>query len=177
MADHKTQLVTLVDGVERARVAPPSRFPSRDWLLGVVAVQVTIVEGRPCAIVRSHITGDRAPVIVPLGERAVVSVALVDAGAEGRACDVELPPLDGARARLGLFVNEVAIADACLERADDPRVRAFSHVYCRWLRDGARESGADLTDFLALPPGVKYERIAARPIACGDIVTMTWRAS
>jgi hypothetical protein len=165
-------LIAFVDGVERARIAAPVDFAGRAWLLGVVAVQATVEGGRVAARLRAHLTGAGAPTIVPLAPRACVHVALAAGAAPPLLAPIEPPALAGAAARLALFLDGARVAEAALERArmlDRPAPRAFGHVYCRWLRDGAPEPGWDLTAFLSLRGGTKYPRLAAGPLGPGQV--------
>lgn len=170
------RLLVYLDGGLCAEVAPPVPFPPRAWLLGVVAVQATVEEGRPVARLRVHVTGAAQPTVVPLGGAALVQVALC----EGRV--PSLPTVaptgrDEAVARLALLHGGERLAEGRLVAAAlaaAPAPRAFSHVFCRWLREGGIEPGCDLTDFLSLPEGTKYERLVSAPLAIGEVVSIAW---
>ena len=158
------RLFWWIDGGPVRSIAPPVDFGSRDWILGVVAVQASIEDGRVVARARANVTGRREPEIEPLASGSVVHLFLGERpSVVPLTSAIEVPRLDGAAARIGLFVDGELIAQAALSRlpeAAEPVPRAFGHVFCRWRRDGGREAGYDLTDFLSLPGGVKYERIA-----------------
>ncbi len=49
--------------------------------------------------------------------------------------------------------------------------RAYGHVYCRYRRDGRHEPGFDLTDFLSIPEGPKYEPRLPRAVEPGRVVS------
>ncbi|HEY7955735.1 MAG TPA: hypothetical protein VII38_10605, partial [Polyangia bacterium] len=107
---------------------------------------------------------------------SLVQVALVRPGDPAPTLPRFAPPaLDGgAAARLALALDETPIDEIALWPAGlaaAPPPRAFGHVFCRWLRSGAIEPGFDLTDFLSLPPGAKYERRVSRPLASGEVVS------
>jgi hypothetical protein len=163
-----------LDGAEIARLAPPPG-KGRAWWLGVVAVQATVERGRVSARLRAHVTGGGAPSLWPLADAAVVQVALDPA-------PLALPALPAlsleGSAALALAIDGEEVARAALEEAAlaaAPSPRAFAHVFCRWLRDGGCEPGCDLTSFQVPPPGEKYTRIAARPLAPGEVATILWR--
>jgi len=161
--------VAFVDGSERLRVDPPAAIAPRAWVLGVIAVQATVEEGRAVARLRAGRTGSE-PRVIALPERALVQVALVGEHAPAPIA----PPADEADAAIALFLDGEPLAAARLApaaRAASPPTRAFGHVYCRWLRDGGCEPGFDLTDFLSLPEGEKYPRLVARPLAAGQLVS------
>jgi hypothetical protein len=172
------RLVVYLDGRPCAEVAPPVPFPSRAWLLGVVAVQATVEANRPVARLRVHVTGAPQPTVVPLGRTALVQVALCEALAPPLPA-IAGPGTDEAVARLVLLRGGERLAEARLlpgGLAAEPAPRAFSHVFCRWLRDGGIEPGCDLTDFLSLPEGTKYERLVSAPLDVGEVVSIAWWA-
>jgi hypothetical protein len=173
------RLLVYLDGRSCAEVAPPVPFPPRAWLLGVVAVQATVEANRPAARLRVHLTGAPQPAVVPLGESALVQVAL---------CEELVPPLpaiapaelDEAVAQLVLLRGNERLATARLLQGAlsmEPAPRAFSHVFCRWLREGGIEPGCDLTDFLSLPEGTKYERLVSAPLEIGEVISIAWSSS
>lgn len=166
-----------VDGAVVAHLRGPGELGARAWVLGVVAVQAVAAGGRYAAQLRSHRTGDGSPALTDLGARAVVDVALLEPGASAAWPEVPAPEPGAGAARLALFVDgqPVAAASAGAPCAAPP-TRAFGHAFCRFLRSGGVEPGCDLTDFRALPPGVKHERLVVRPLAAGQIATFTWSA-
>lgn len=173
------RLLVYLDGRPCAEVAPPVPFPPRAWLLGVVAVQATVEAGRPVARLRVHVTGASKPTVVPLGETALVQVALCEDQVPPWPA-VALPGRDEAAARLVLLRGGERLAMARLlggALSTAPAPRAFSHVFCRWLREGGIEPGCDLTDFLSLPEGVKYERLVSAPLEVGEVVSIAWSSS
>ncbi len=163
----------FLDGEPVGRIEP-GRFGARAWLLGVAAVQVTVEDGRPSARLRAHVTGGGAARTWPLAARAVVHVAFTD-GEPPPLPAIAPPPLDGATARLALFLDGELVETAPLDRAA-LAARAFGHVFCRWLREGGCEPGCDLTGFAAPPPGEKYRRLAARPLTVGAVVSYGYAA-
>jgi hypothetical protein len=167
------ELVVAVDGEEWTRVRGPVELGARAWALGVVAVQLSVEDGRVRALVRASLTGTAAETRA-LPSTAIVQAALVEADATPVWPRATPPALDGEAAIVacvvdGAEVERVALAPAQLD--DRPPRRAFAHVYCRWLRDGALEPGFDLTQFLSKPPGEMYERTLHRPLAAGQVVT------
>ena len=175
------RLIAFVGGVEVARVAPPADMRPRSWVLGVMAVQATVERGQPVARLRIHLTGAAAPQLVALPEPACVAIAFVDEDPSIPSISAAPPSLaPGEAAALTLSLNGAPIARAPLLRdalAASPPPRAFAHVFCRWLRDGAPEPGCDLTHFLSIPEGTKFERVASRPIAAGDVIGIGWAAA
>jgi hypothetical protein len=172
------RLLVYLDGVPCAEVVPPVPFPSRAWLLGVVAVQATVEGARPVARLRVHLTGAPQPTVVALGERALVQVALCEDKVPTRPA-VVAPGPEEAAASLVLLRDGERLATACLFRealATEPAPRAFSHVFCRWLREGGIEPGCDLTDFLSLPEGTKYERLVSAPLEVDEVISILWSA-
>jgi hypothetical protein len=162
------------------RLSAPASFGERRWILGVAAIQVEAQGGAVRARLRAHVTGAAAPFVRELASPAIVHVAF--GGESARALPREVAALDAAAAplsddaavRLLLFLDGTPIASVALppERLrEQPAVRAFGHVFCRWIRDGSFEPGFDLTDFLSLPPGVKYERQVSRALETGQIVS------
>ena len=173
------RLLVYLDGTPCAEVAPPVPFPSRAWLLGVVAVQATVEAERPVARLRVHLTGASQPTVVPLGASALVQVALCQDRVPALPT-VALPEVDEAAAQLLLLYGNERLATARLlpgALSSEPVPRAFSHVFCRWLREGDIEPGFDLTDFLSLPEGIKYERLVSAPLAVGEVISIVWAAS
>jgi hypothetical protein len=172
-----TALRCFVDGRLWRAVEPPPTPESmapRAWILGVVAVQLAVAQGRVTAQARSSRTGDEAEVL-PLQAPALVQVALA-----GPGDDVPLlprlspPPLAGAAARVQLFLGdepagEMTLAPAALFTTPPPR--GFGHVWCRWLREGGIEPGFDLTDFVSIPLGGQFERQVVRTITPGQVVS------
>jgi hypothetical protein len=173
------ELVTFVDGLEWLRTRAPAELGPRAWILGVVAVQLSVESGRLTAQVRANVTGD-APSLRPLPSSAIIQIALVAPGAPAPPLPaLQVPPLAGAEARLALFldgdpVDEVALSPALF--AAEPPPRAFGHVFCRWLRSGEVEPGFDLTDFCSQPPGQKYERRVIRSLSVGETVSYLIRS-
>lgn len=169
------RLHTYVDARAWLVTEAPRDFRGRAWLLGVVAVQVSVVGERLDARVRAHLTGAGAPSVRALGSSSRVEVAYGDEAprTDALTSSLALPPPalpPGAWAQLSLFSRNQWVAAATLPRGATDGTRAFGHVFCRFLRDGGVEPGFDLTDFLALPPGAKYERLVQRALAPGDTV-------
>jgi hypothetical protein len=150
----RPSLVVFRDGREIARVDCPEDLGARDWILGVVALQVDDEGAR----VRAHRTGLAAPTIVPLADDALVQVSFGEAA---------LPRLAPAAAP-GLTVYRDGEPLASTPFAAG---RAFGHVFCRYLRSGEEEAGFDLTPFLDLPEGVKYQRLLSEPLRSGECVS------
>jgi hypothetical protein len=173
--DDHPDLIAFIDGEPRLRLAAPEQFAARAWILGVVAVQATVADGRVRARLRAHTTGAAAPTLLPLGDRACVHVALVAPGAPPPpALPGAAPPPDAAGgAVLALSVDGEPVAAASLGAAalhDSPPPRAFGHVFCRWLRDGGAEPGCDLTRFAPPIAGAAWPRLAVRTLRMGQIV-------
>jgi hypothetical protein len=154
-------LHTLLDGNPLPIVACPEPLAPRAWALGVVAVQLTVAGGRLSGQLRLSVTGSAAHAVA-LAPIARVHVAL---GAPPSPFVLEPPAQPG----VALFLDGAPL-DAIALPSPAVDARAFAHVYCRWLRTGEREPGFDLTDFLSLPPGVKYDRRLHRPLAEGSTV-------
>jgi hypothetical protein len=165
-------LQAAVDGTPALSVECPE-LGTRGWILGVLALQAQVDgDGQVRAILRGHATSALGPQIVPLGARATVVVAL--AAHPIAPPPPPLPPLGDDVARIDAICEGVVVATARLFRdqiASRPAPRAFGHVYCRWLRSGDFEAGWDLTDFASQPHGQKYQRLAERPLARGQVVT------
>lgn len=163
-------LVAFVDGAEVARLSPKPvlsraegpELGARAWLLAVMAVQVTVAEGAVRAILRAHVTGGAAPIVVPLASGSRVDIAIAESAVAPNAVPLTIPRVEPTAAASLTLARDGAVAGtAHLARAAltaDPPPRAFAHVYSRWLRGGGHESGYDLTDFLSLPRGTKFER-------------------
>jgi hypothetical protein len=145
-------LVAIVAGVEVARLECPTDLGARDWLLGVMAVQLDGAGAR----LRAHLTGRVEPIVVPLAP-GVVHIAFGDGGA--------LPDVGAAE---GFSVHRDGQALATTPHGPG---RAFGHVFCRYLRSGVEDAGFDLTPFLELPEGVKYRRIVSEPLRPGEVVS------
>ncbi len=164
----------FLDGKAVCEMAAPADFGAREWILAVAAVQVSVEDGAPTAILRAHATGWGAAQIWSIGQGARADLVLSPDHA--RFTLPSLPPeaaLDCA-ARLTLFLDGKFLKSSELPAADlalDPRPRAFGHVFCRFLRNGEFEPGFDLTDFLSRPHGAKFERTIARPLTVGEVVT------
>lgn len=158
----------VIDGAEWTRIAAPESLGARAWVLGVVAVQLTVENQRITAQVRASLTGTPAQTH-PLRSGSIVQIAL---GEPTRWPPIE--PLHTSEAALirchhnGLMLAESTLRRAALTQTPEPR--AFGHAYCRWLRDGASEPGFDLTDFLSRAPGEMYERKLHEKLAPGDVV-------
>ncbi len=154
----------------RARVP----IAPRHWLLGVAAIQVNVREQKPEAQLRIHSTGQGTPELRSL-TTSVVHVALAEETANISPPAISPPALslDGAAAlSVSLDGEEIETVHLAQDRLDHaPLPRAFGHVFCRWLRDGEIEPGFDLTDFLSLPEGVKYERRILRTLNAGQVVS------
>src|SRR5207245_867704 len=82
------QLIVRVgnSGSEWTRLAPPTRFDARAWILWVVAAQVAVDHGRVSAQLRAHVTRSAQPWLRPLASGELVHVTLA---AEAHS----LPPL------------------------------------------------------------------------------------
>jgi hypothetical protein len=169
--DQAAALHVFVDGRAWLCVAAPAAVAPRAWLLGVVAVQAALVDERLACQVRAHLTGGESPALLALTPPALVQVQLAEGAPQLPLPGVAAPALDGARARIALFLDDEPLAEVALPRGAAAGARAFGHVYCRWLRDGGIEPGFDLTDFLALPPGRKYERVVQRALGAGHTVS------
>ncbi len=158
-------LVVHLEDREWTRLAPPEDLGARAWLLAVVAVQLTGVEGQ----VRAHLTGRAQAKVHPFDQSSTVHVSLGDS----HIC--RLPPmadLGDFAARIELFHDAVPIREVVLERlARSPTPRAFGHVFCRYLRSGEIEPGYDLTEFISQPAGAKYQRVVQQPLAVGHTVS------
>jgi hypothetical protein len=171
------ELFTFVDGELWARTAPPRVIAPRAWILGVVAVQISVEDGRPVAQVRAHVTGAARAEVRRLGARALVQVALADA--PPAPLPFVAPQHKGPVARLTVALDGALLGEAQLlpsQLGAEPAPRAFGHVFCRWLRDGGFEPGFDLTAFLSLPGGQKFERLLSRPLALGQWVSYAWQS-
>ena len=185
-------LKAFVDGEAVCQLDPPAVIEPRHWVLGVIAVQLTVAAGRVRSVLRGHVTGWPEPIVVPLSGSAVVHVTLGDTlGARddqtppfpqsllSSSVPSLLPsiaprPLLSAEARLALFLDGAPLAESQLDPATlgfSPPPRAFGHVFCRWIRDGGFEPGCDLTAFQSTPPGVKFQRLINRPLNVGEIVS------
>ena len=157
-----------------ARVVAPASLAPRDWMLAVAAVQLAVTDSRVDARLRAHLTGEpEARVTLIDVSPAVVHVALVAQDQTDPPWPAIAPPALGeAAARLALFLDgvaagEVSLAPGALRSSRPPR--AFGHVFCRHRSDGVHDAGFDLTDFLAPPPGVKFERrVKTWPEMSGD---------
>jgi hypothetical protein len=157
----------------------PASLGARAWLLGVVAVQISVEDGEVLARARAHVTGAEEPRIEPLAPNAELHVTLLDE-AEPAPPSPILPPcaLSGAGAGLELFLNSVFVDCAALSsesRHATPPARGFGHVFCRWLRDCDFEPGFDLTDLISQPPGRKFERRVNRTLAVGETVSYRFK--
>lgn len=121
-------------------------------------------------------TGEKAPILEPLGDGSIVHLALLEPEQPAPPLPpIARRPLEG-RALIRCYLDGALLGSAVLHDADRelaPAPRAFGHVFCRWLRDGGVEAGFDLTAFLSRVEGEKYERLLARPLAVGEIVTYT----
>jgi hypothetical protein len=167
-------LEAYLDGTRVARLTAPAEIAPRDWILGVMAVQLEVEADKVRARLRANMTADE-PMVVELAPPAVVHFLLADADAPPPA----LPPIGSptshdACARVRVFLDGHLIGDAELiapPAAGEPAARGFGHVFCRWLRDGGHEPGFDLTDFKSRPEGAKYERLVARTLESGQIVS------
>lgn len=168
----RPSLDLFLDGKRIHRVAAPDDFGARAWLLGVAAVQAFCEGERVFARLRANLTG-AAPSVWPLGERAVVHAVLAEDDRAPPLPAIAPPALDGELAQLAVFLDGEAIARAPLAAPLDG-ARAFAHVFCRWLRDGEREPGFDLTRFAPPAAGEKFERLVARPLAPGSVVSLAW---
>jgi hypothetical protein len=168
------ELVVAVDGTEWTCVRAPRDLGARAWVLGVVAVQLNVEDGKVRALVRASLTGTEAQTRT-LEHDAIVQVALVEEGARPTWPSARLPPgLQGVAATFECALDGEMLESATItvdQTHDQPPRRAFAHVYCRWLRDGTTEPGFDLTDFLSKPPGEMYERKLHRPLAVGQVVS------
>jgi hypothetical protein len=168
-------LFTCLGAQLHQRILAPEGFGARAWIMGVTAVQATVEEGRVEAHVRSHSTGGRMPLPIALGPGEIVHALL--AAPEGplpALPEIAPPPLEGAQARLAVYLGGVACATAVMAPSQVdafPPPRAFGHVFCRWLREGGHEAGFDLTDFLSQGEGIKYERILSRPLDVGQVIS------
>jgi hypothetical protein len=168
-------LSAWMDGACVARLACPDDLAARDWVLGVFAVQLELEGPTASARLRGNVTGLDEPIVVPLAPPAVVHLVL---GAPD-APPPPLPPIGSptlleGTARLRVFLDGAHLHDSDLAApplAGQPPARAFGHVFCRWLRDGNPEPGFDLTDFRSRPEGVKYERLIARGLGEGQVVS------
>jgi len=173
------ELITFVDGVEWLRTRAPTEIAPRAWILGVVAVQLSVDAGRVTAQLRANVTGE-APSLRPLPSPAVVQISLCAADAAAPILPrLTVPALDGAEARLSAFLDDQLVDEIALSPAlatAQPPARAFGHVFCRWLRTGEVEPGFDLTDFLSQPPGQKYQRRVVRRLELGESVSYLIRA-
>jgi hypothetical protein len=173
-------LFTFLGPTLHQRITSPQSFGSRAWIMGVTAVQVNIESGRVMAHVRSHSTGGRTPLPVPLASEDLVHVFLAPAEGPLPALPHVAPPaLDGAQARVSVFEEGIFRATAALTKSQlgsFPAPRAFAHVFCRWLRDEPFEAGFDLTDFVSQTEGHKYERILSRPLEVGRVVSLGFAA-
>ncbi|HEY7955619.1 MAG TPA: hypothetical protein VII38_10010, partial [Polyangia bacterium] len=133
------ELRIFVDGVAWTELAAPSEIAPRDWILGVVAVQLTVENDQVRARLRAGATGSAVKVRT-LGP-SLVQVALVRHGDPSPTLPrFAAPALGAAAARLALAldetsIDEIALLPAALTAAPPPR--AFGHVFCRWLRSGA----------------------------------------
>jgi hypothetical protein len=173
-------LVTFLDGAEWTRVAAPSDFGTRAWLLGVVAVQAAVEHGHVVARVRANLTGAEAPVIAPLADGALVHVALVgDGDAVPERPAITTLDRGASIASLSLFLDGKWVATSSLDAAaidHAPAPRAFGHVYCRFVRDGEDEPGYDLTELVSVAEGTKYPRAASGVLGPGQVVSYSFRA-
>jgi hypothetical protein len=157
-------------------LSPPDLGP-RAWMLGVVALQVSIEDNAVVARARAHVTGGEMPQVKSLESGAVLHVSLLETNAPPPALPA-LPPMEGARGgrepSVELFLDGEFVDRAVLTtgaRAAVPPARGFGHVFCRWLRNGGFEPGFDLTDFVSQPLGQKFERRVNRPLELGQTVS------
>jgi hypothetical protein len=165
------KLVVWIGGDEWTRVHQPE-LGARAWALGVVAVQISVEEGRVVGQVRAHATQAPAAELRPLTSPSLVQVQLVAEGETPLAPPpIAVQELAGAAARLLVFLDEELVDSVALPPASRDGTRAFGHVFCRWLRSGGFEPGFDLTDFLMLPPGKMYERRVNRALAPGQTIS------
>jgi hypothetical protein len=161
---------------EWTRVAAPEELGERDWLLGVVAVQLAVEGGKVTAQARAHLTGQAEPVVSGLAHGSVLHVTLVENGGIAPVPPKVEPPelLHGAVAALALYVDGTLKETAYLAPAGltlDPPPRAFGHVFCRFVKDGSFEPGYDVTHFLSIPQGEKYERAVAEALVFGQTIS------
>ena len=167
-------LEAWLDGARVARLEAPAQIAPRDWILGVLAVQFDVEKGKVQARLRGNVTGAEEPAVVELVPPAVVHITLVTGDTPPTLPPIGSPTSHEAFARLRVFLDGNLIGDselAAAPAAGQPAARGFGHVFCRWLRSGAIEPGFDLTDFLSLPPGAKYERRVSRPLAAFEVVS------
>lgn len=151
-------------------IAPPAAFGAREWMLGVVAIQVFWSPGEGLsARVRAHRTGDAQALERPLGPGEAVVVRIAAAGAPS-------PGATEVTAALGppsvsAFQGGQLRARADLPDAAGTPLRAFGHVFVRWRRDDPPEMGFDLTGFS--PPGSAemYGRLRSEPVTAGVTIT------
>ncbi|HZS35384.1 MAG TPA: hypothetical protein VFF06_01080 [Polyangia bacterium] len=171
----RPRLHARLDSRDWITLAPPDDLAPRAWLLGVVALQISVENDRVVARARAHVTGAEAPRVEALDATASLHVTLLDetSGAPPPPALTTLAP-SSADARLELFLDGVLIDCAELSesaRRASPPARGFGHVFCRWLRSGEFEPGFDLTDLVSLPPGRMFERRVNRPLAVGQTVS------
>src|SRR5262245_9632563 len=127
MAAYPT-LVVRVGETEWLRVEAPTDFGERSWVLGVVAVQVTVQDEGAIAIVRANPTGSE-PVVRPLASGELVHVTLLDPG--GALPPVPRLPDAGeadAPVRLAIFRDGAAVDEATADArlfGSDPQARGF----------------------------------------------------
>jgi hypothetical protein len=162
------ELVVAIDGAEWTRISAPESLGARAWVLGVVAVQLTVENQRVTAQVRASLTGTPAQTR-PLPSGSIVQIAL---GEPAQWPAIE-PPRTSEAAQIRCHHNGLMLAESTLTPTaltQTPPPRAFGHAYCRWLRDGGSEPGFDLTDFLSRPPGEMYERKLHEKLAPGGVV-------
>lgn len=166
------RLVFSIDGAQLGALVAPEDFGSRAWTLSVVALQASADRNGVRAQLRAHQTGLPRAETWPLESGSRLDVALTNQ-------QVRCPPLPpfqpAARAAIALYEEAAPAASVTLDELPAHPLRAFGHVFCRFLREGGYEAGFDLTEFLAPPRGHKYERTVSRPLVPGRTVSfMFW---
>ena len=162
--------IALQIGARRIAVGVPVSFGTRDWILGVAAVQAWSEGGRVRAQLRAHRTGDEDAVIVELADRDVVAMALVgpdDDATALLAAARAAPATPPSRAGIALAIAGVPAGEVTVDATTPDTARAFGHVFARWTRRGAVDAGIDLTPFVLPERGVKHTRTVSRALAAG----------
>jgi hypothetical protein len=166
------QLSVSIHHTHWLNLSPPDLGP-RAWMLGVVALQVSIEDNNVIARARAHVTGGEMPQVKSLESGAVLHVSLLETNAPPMTLP-GLPPIERTSAGVELFLDGKFVDRAVLAAgagAAVPPARGFGHVFCRWLRSGGFEPGFDLTDFVSQPLGQKFERKVNRPLELGQTVS------
>jgi hypothetical protein len=155
------------------RIDAPDSFSERDWMLGVVAIQVEASNNHCRAQVRAHRTGFENAFESVLQSPSVIHIRLDSPAQTSFLLPVVRTVVPQPHmAELHVLLDGQSLHVSRLEAdALETTVRAFGHTYCRYRRDGGWEAGFDLTDFVAPTLGEKVERTVRRELSIGQTVS------